>query len=203
MHERYTEICDQILQYKDHRDPLVRRAVIELIPTLASYNHTDFTAHYLHKSMVYLLGQLKKDRDRTTSYHAIGHVAVHVKSAMAPYLDAILVSVKEGLLARGYVLSLVPLTFPADLRGGDRRKGAPSEDSIFQCISMLASSVGQALTKHMHELLDLMIAFGLSESLHKALNDLGRHIPMLLPTIQRMSSPLLFFLALRGGNELT
>lgn len=84
---------------------------------------------------------------------------------MAPYLDAVLVSVKEGLLARG-------------------RKGAPSEESIFQCISMLASSVGQALTKHMHELLDLMIAYGLSEPLHKALNDLGRHIPQLLPTIQ-------------------
>lgn len=49
---------------------------------------------------------------------------------------------------------------------------------------MLASSVGQALTKHMHELLDLMVAYGLSEPLHKALNDLGRHIPQLLPTIQ-------------------
>jgi FKBP12-rapamycin complex-associated protein len=67
MHERYGQVCDQIFQYKDHRDPLVRRAVIELIPTLASYNHLDFTQHYLHKSMVYLLGQLKKDRDRTTS----------------------------------------------------------------------------------------------------------------------------------------
>jgi FKBP12-rapamycin complex-associated protein len=53
---------------------------------------------------------------------------------------------------------------------------------------MLASSVGQALTKHMHELLDLMIAYGLSEPLHKALNDLGRHIPQLLPTIQGESS---------------
>lgn len=192
MHERYNQVCDQIFQYKDHRDPLVRRAVIELIPTLASYNHLEFTQHYLHKAMVYLLGQLKKDRDRTTSesslagllfldptdgsspaFHAIGHVAVHVKSAMAPYLDAILVSVKEGLQARG-------------------RKGAPSEDSIFQCISMLASSVGQALTKHMHELLDLMIAYGLSEPLHKALNDLGRYIPQLLPTIQGAAFQLVF-----------
>lgn len=67
MHERYIEVCDQILQYKDHRDPLVRRAVIELIPTLASYNHNDFTPNYLHKTMLFLLSQLKKDRgDRTT-----------------------------------------------------------------------------------------------------------------------------------------
>jgi hypothetical protein len=66
MHERYIEVCDQILYYKDHRDPLVRRAVIELIPTLASYNHTDFAPNYLHKTMRFLLSQLKKDRDRTT-----------------------------------------------------------------------------------------------------------------------------------------
>ncbi|KAK4703758.1 serine/threonine-protein kinase mTOR, partial [Phenoliferia sp. Uapishka_3] len=172
MHERYNAVCDQILQYKDHRDPLVRRAVIELIPTLASYNSLEFIDHYLHKSMLYLLGQLKKDRDRTTSFHAIGHVATHVKSAMAPYLDAILQAIKEGLQARG-------------------RKGAPSEDSIFQCVGMLAQSVGQALTKHMHEILDLMFAFGLSASLRSALVQLGKDIPPLLPEIQERMLNLL------------
>ena len=64
------------------------------------------------------------------------------------------------------------------------RKNAPSEASIFQCISMLATAVGQALTKHMHELLDLMFAYGLSEALVRALVDLSTHIPPLLPTIQ-------------------
>lgn len=66
MQERYNEVCDQVLNYKDHREPLVRRAVIELIPTLASYNHQEFIAKYLHPCMIYLLGQLKKERDRTT-----------------------------------------------------------------------------------------------------------------------------------------
>lgn len=66
MQERYNEVCEQVLSYKDHREPLVRRAVIELIPTMASYNHQEFIANYLHRCMVYLLGQLKKDRDRTT-----------------------------------------------------------------------------------------------------------------------------------------
>ncbi|KAM0787611.1 hypothetical protein ACM66B_003678 [Microbotryomycetes sp. NB124-2] len=166
MNERYIEVCDQILSYRDHRDPLVRRAVIELIPTLASYNTHEFVPNYLHKTMLFLLSQLKKDRgDRTTAFHAIGHVAMHVKGGMAPYLDAILINIKEGLHARG-------------------RKGAPSEDSIFQCIGMLAQSVGPALTKHMHELLDLMFAYGLSPSLHIALQQLGRDIPPLLPDIQ-------------------
>ena len=171
MHDRYTEVCDQILSFKDHRDPLVRRAVVELIPTLASYNHADFTAHYLHKTMLYLLGQLRNNRDRTTSFLAIGHVAMQVKSAMAPYLDPILGSIKEGLLQRG-------------------KKGAPSEESIFQCIGMLAQSVGRALTKHMHELLDLMFAYGLSPALETALTQLGRDIPPLLPEIQGEATTL-------------
>lgn len=49
---------------------------------------------------------------------------------------------------------------------------------------MLATAVGQALTKHMHELLDLMFAYGLSEALVQALTDLSTHIPPLLSTIQ-------------------
>lgn len=75
------------------------------------------------------------------------------------------------------MLSLLPMH-------PNRRKNAPSEASIFQCISMLATAVGQALTKHMHELLELMFAYGLSEALVRALDDLSTHIPPLLPTIQ-------------------
>lgn len=66
MQERYNEVCEQVLSYRDHRENLVRRAVIELIPTLASYNHQEFIGSYLHRCMIYLLGQLKKERDRTT-----------------------------------------------------------------------------------------------------------------------------------------
>lgn len=39
--------------------------------------------------------------DDPPAFHAIGHVAMHVKGGMAPYLDAILINIKEGLHARG------------------------------------------------------------------------------------------------------
>lgn len=165
MRPRYQEICDQVLTYRDHREALVRRAVVELIPTLASYNVSEFTSSYLHKCMVYLIEQLRKDRDRTTSFYAIGHVALAVKQHMKLYLEAILASIKEALVNRG-------------------KKNSPSEGSIFQCISMCASAVGQAMTKHMHELLELMFSNGLSEPLREALVDLVHHIPPLLPIIQ-------------------
>lgn len=188
MRPRFTDTCDQVLHYKDHREPLVRRAVVELIPTLASYNVAEFTAHYLHRCMVHLIEQLRKDRDRTTSFYAIGHVALSVKQNMFPYLDAILASIKETLSS-----SIAAASTAAQRTGTKKSSGAAalpslsSEASIFQCLSMLATAVGKALTKHMHELLELMFAFGLSESLRAALVDLAHHIPPLLPMIQGAS----------------
>lgn len=49
---------------------------------------------------------------------------------------------------------------------------------------MLSTAVGQALTKHMHELLEQMFATGLSDSLRIALIDVVEHIPPLLPSVQ-------------------
>lgn len=65
-----------------------------------------------------------------------------------------------------------------------RRKNAPSEEPIFQCIGMLAAAVGPNLTKLLHDQLDLMLACGLSESLRQALTAIARYIPPLLKTIQ-------------------
>jgi serine/threonine-protein kinase mTOR len=49
---------------------------------------------------------------------------------------------------------------------------------------MLATAVGQALTKYMHDLLDLIFACGLSVKLTQALVDLSHYLPPLLPIIQ-------------------
>lgn len=68
----------------------------------------------------------------------------------------------------------------------NRRKNAPSEDPIFQCIGMLASAVGPNLTKLLHDQLDLMLSCGLSEPLVQALAAIANYIQPLLKTIQGM-----------------
>ncbi|KAG9294210.1 hypothetical protein G9A89_021569 [Geosiphon pyriformis] len=165
MAERYKNVCEAVLRFKDNRDGLIRRTVISLIPDLAAFNSQEFVAANLQKCMTYLLTQLKKDRDRSIAFTAIGQVACAVGSHMGPYLDSILSSIKEGLSLKG-------------------RNRSGSETPIFQCIGMLARAVGQALTKHMHDLLDLMFACGLSEPLRLALMDLAQYIPPLLKPIQ-------------------
>lgn len=66
----------------------------------------------------------------------------------------------------------------------NRSQRLEQEAPIFECISMLATAVGQALTKYLHELLDLIFSCALSKTLTQALVDLSHYIPPLLPTIQ-------------------
>jgi len=64
---------------------------------------------------------------------------------------------------------------------------------------MLATAVGQALTKYLHDLLELMFACGLTEPLRQALVDLAHNIPPLLPVIQERLLNLLSII-LSGQN---
>ncbi|KAF8074724.1 phosphatidylinositol 3-kinase [Lyophyllum atratum] len=165
MRETFLDTADQILRFKSHRDLLVRKMVITMIPSLAAYDTQTFTEHFLHKAMAHLLTQLEKPNERAFAFIAIGHTATAVGSDMKPFLDSIMMHIKQGLQGRG-------------------RKNAPSEEPLFQCVGMLAAAVGPNLTKLLHDQLDLMLACGLSESLRQALVAIARCIPPLLKTIQ-------------------
>ena len=62
---------DQILRFKSHRDDLIRRMVITMIPSLAAYDTQTFAEHFLHKSMAHLLSQLDKPQERTYGMYSV------------------------------------------------------------------------------------------------------------------------------------
>lgn len=95
--QRYREACEIVLRLKDHKEARIRSQVVSMIPLLAVYSPMEFAQNYLHKFMIYLQGQLKKDKERNTALIAIGKIAHAVTSAIAPYLDGIIVFVREGL----------------------------------------------------------------------------------------------------------
>ena len=162
---RYADACDRIFVLKDHRDALIRKQVTIIIPILAAYYPQEFSASYLHKFMMHLQGQLKREKERDQAFIAIGKVASAVGSAVEPYLDGILVYVREGLGLKA------------------RNKGM-NEAPIFECISMIALAVGQTLTKYLDALLDPIFACGLSRSLTQALVDMAHYVPPARATIQ-------------------
>lgn len=65
MKEDFLDSAEQILTFRQHRDSLVKKMVITLIPTLAVYDTQTFSEHYLHKAMGHLLTQLEKPNERS------------------------------------------------------------------------------------------------------------------------------------------
>jgi FKBP12-rapamycin complex-associated protein len=171
MQDHYQDACEIVFRYKDHREPAIRKTVVYLIPDLANYAPTEFASTHLHKFMVYLSGMLKKEKERNDAFFAIGNIANSVKSAIAPYLDGVLIHVREGL-------SLA-----------SRKRG--SVDPVFDCISRLAVAVGQTLSKYMEALLDPIFACELTPKLTQALVDMAFYIPPVKATIQERLLDLL------------
>ena len=119
MKEDFLDSAEQILSFRQHRDGLVRRMVITLIPTLAVYDTQTFSEHYLHKAMGHLLTQLEKPNERSfgasqshfsvvpfsfyPAFIAIGHTATAVGSEMKQFLEPVMNQIKHGLQMRGCV----------------------------------------------------------------------------------------------------
>ncbi|KAF2000099.1 ARM repeat-containing protein [Amniculicola lignicola CBS 123094] len=164
--QKYRETVETVMKYKDHRDALVRREVVLIIPILAGYSPTEFAAKYLHQCMMHLQGLIRKDRDRDKAFVAIGQIANAVGVAIAPYLEGILGFIQEGLAAKV------------------RNKAAVNEAPIFSCLSMIAAAVGQALSKSVERLLDPIFSCGLSDALFQALVDMAHYVPPCRPIIQ-------------------
>ncbi|KAI9143717.1 armadillo-type protein [Paraphysoderma sedebokerense] len=166
MDPKYRDLCETLLKLKDHKDGLIRRTVISVIPNLATYDPKEFDV-YLSRFMNHLIGMVRKEREKGggMSFIAIGKIALSVESGMKDFLEEIVKIIRETLTPKG--------------------KTRPTNEApVFQCISMLATAVGPALTKHMHELLELMFYGGLTEPLRQALVDLARYIEPLLGVIQ-------------------
>ena len=165
MQDHYRDACEICLQLKAHKEPKVRGEVVSIIPILASYAPAEFAALYLNKFMSFLTGQLKKDRERSAAFKAIGKIATAVSSSINAYLDGILLSIKEALKHKA--------------------KSRDKDGSIFDCISMLSIAVGQAMTKFIEDgLLDVMFACGLSDSMTQALVDMAHYVAPVKPQIQ-------------------
>lgn len=66
MKDSYFETAEMILRHRNHRDPLIRKAVVSLIPALAEYDSQKFSDNFLHRAMGHLLEQLMKPTERSS-----------------------------------------------------------------------------------------------------------------------------------------
>ncbi|EFA77745.1 protein kinase [Heterostelium album PN500] len=101
MYNRFKDVCDTILRYKEHRDKLVKKTVITLLPRLAIFCPKDFVHHHLNTCMAHLLGALRNQNERSTAFIALGEIALAVGGSIKPYLDRIVVMIKSALATKG------------------------------------------------------------------------------------------------------
>lgn len=115
MRDSFLETAEEILRFKSHRDSLVRKMVITMIPALAAYDPQSFTEHLRHKAMAHLLTQLERPHERDygassviphisssqlvscPAFIAIGHTATAIGSDMSPFLEAVTLQIKNRL----------------------------------------------------------------------------------------------------------
>ena len=64
MAEFYEKTCDLTLKYRDSKEVVIRKAVITLIPNMATFDSEAFETHKLKRSMTYLLHSLSKPTER-------------------------------------------------------------------------------------------------------------------------------------------
>ena len=98
---RYQDLCEIVLRYRDHKDLLIRKSVMLMIPDLTKLDVQEYLSTFFSSSMNYLLNQLKKEKDRNTAFLSMGKIALVVGSNISTHLDGILAAIKESLIAKG------------------------------------------------------------------------------------------------------
>ncbi|KAI8877804.1 FAT-domain-containing protein [Backusella circina FSU 941] len=157
MTDMYKKVCDVTLRLKDAKDSNIKKTVVSLLPTLAYYDPVLFSELYLQQCMNHLLHVFRKTDDKRDIYITVGKIALQVRGDIIPYLSVIISCIKEGLLLKDW-----------------QRKDI--ESSIFECINMLVTAVGQIFEAYFDELLDLMFDCNLSKSLIDALANIETSI---------------------------
>uniref|UniRef100_H3B8U3 Serine/threonine-protein kinase TOR n=1 Tax=Latimeria chalumnae TaxID=7897 RepID=H3B8U3_LATCH len=172
MEERFDQVCRWVLKYRTTKNPLIQMTILNLLPRLAAFQPHTFTVQdqYLLDTMNHLLGCLKKEKERTAAFQALGLLAVAVRAEIQPYLQKILEIVKAALPPKDFAHK--------------RQKAIQVDATVFTCISMLARAMGPCIQQDIKELLEPMLAVGLSPALTAVLYDLSRQIPQLKKDIQ-------------------
>ncbi|KAJ7435254.1 FAT domain-containing protein [Mycena latifolia] len=190
MKDAFIETADAILAFKANRDPAVRRMVVAMIPTLASYNTPAFKEQILHKAMSHLLSQLDKPHERDYALIAIGHTATAVGAEMKQFLEAVMSHIKTRLKEAAAAASA----------SAARGRPPPPPDPLLAALGLLAAAVGPMLTMLLHDHLHLLFAAGLSESLRVCLGQIARAIPPLLGVVQGVFFFLCFWVTGAGAG---
>ena len=102
MDQNIREIFETLFKLREHKDIVVRKSVVQVLPDLAIYDPVLFSEEYLNTAMGYLLSQLRKEKDKNAAFLAVGEIAKAVGQSIGQYLEAIFQIIKEAFILKQY-----------------------------------------------------------------------------------------------------
>ncbi|QRV74273.1 phosphatidylinositol 3-kinase tor2 [Ceratobasidium sp. AG-Ba] len=171
----YPEASENILRLRQHRDGMVRRVCIIILPDLAAYDAESFTSKHMRGIITHLLMVTVKPTspdERGLAFKVIGALAKALQTGIMIMMDKIVERIHEALT-----------TFV--------KKNSPPVDPVFDCIKKLAKALGPLFARHAQSLLDAMFSHKLTEGLKRALDAIIHGVPAMAPDIKERLLQLL------------
>uniref|UniRef100_A0A8D9ABA5 Serine/threonine-protein kinase TOR n=1 Tax=Cacopsylla melanoneura TaxID=428564 RepID=A0A8D9ABA5_9HEMI len=166
--EKFEEVANTVLAQRMTRPANIQQTLLTILPRLAAFNKDKFVQSYLNPSMIHLLTITSlrgRDKDRPTAFTTIGLIAVAVGDSILPFLPKIFDLIKTSLPSKDSSLK--------------KRSAAGFDSSIFICVTLLGHAVTAKIKSDVYDLLDPMLATGLSPALTITLRELASSIPQL------------------------
>lgn len=185
---RFKEVCKSLMLLKDHRSRIVKSAIIELLPALASLCPDVFARAHMDESLDFLLRCTKVNELRASALLSTGKMC----KSMGPHL---LSRVDE-------MVSILREVFIAAAQSKRHFKAATEIiPEAMMCVSDMVQGLGTPFHARIHLLVEPMIQTGLSQELIDTLTIISNLIPGLRSTIQgRLMEEVCKVL---GGNTLS
>ncbi|XP_043460744.1 serine/threonine-protein kinase mTOR isoform X2 [Leptopilina heterotoma] len=186
MLEKLDDVSDEVMNQRISRNPHIQNALMNLLPRLAAFNREKFVQSNLRDCLAYLLMTLKgREKDRAAAFTTIGLIAVAVGDPIKPYLGRIMETIKSSLPSKEM----------------SNKKRVALEPAVFICITLLGHAVKQTISGDVKDILESMLATGLSPILTTSLRELAHDVPSLKADISqgllRMLSQVLMHKPLR------
>jgi FKBP12-rapamycin complex-associated protein len=165
MLEKLDDMNSDVINQRHSRNSHIQNALMTLLPRLAAFNKEKFVADNLRECLNYLLLSLRgREKDRAAAFTTIGLIAVAVDEDIKPYLPKIMDVIKSSLPSK---------------ETPNKKRGSPLEPAVFVCITLLGHAVKQTITSDVKDLLEPMLATGLSPILTTSLRELAHSVPSL------------------------
>uniref|UniRef100_A0A8C5WSQ4 Serine/threonine-protein kinase TOR n=1 Tax=Laticauda laticaudata TaxID=8630 RepID=A0A8C5WSQ4_LATLA len=168
MEEKFDQVCYWVLKCRSSKNTLIQMTVLSLLPRLAAFLCDFYSSS--STAVGHVLSCVKKEKERTAAFQALGLLSVAVRSEFQVYLPKVLEIIKGALPLKDFTHK--------------RQKTVQVDATVFTCISMVARAMGPSIQQDIKELLEPMLAVGLSPALTAVLYDLSRQIPQLKKEIQ-------------------